>query len=89
MRDHCSDDLVLSGFKFFLERVPFSTLRELDDAVAAVDEVLFNAEPFRHALDVLRDVLHLLSILGLHSEVAIGYERAEVERDLLAAGKCT
>src|SRR5262249_37508914 len=68
------------------ERVPLVVFGKIIDAIAAAEQLLAHAERLSELHDIRADILHLLTILGLHSNEAIGYQTAEIKGDLRAIG---
>ena len=76
--------LVLRGLEFFLQNVPLFTVGEFREALAAIENFFADAEAFPQRENVLAEILHLLRVLGFHSDVSIGDQTAEIQRHLTA-----
>ena len=70
--------------QFFLERVPLIVLCKFIDAFTAAEQLLAHSQRLSQLHDVRADILYLLTVLRFHGNEPIGYQTAEVKRDLRA-----
>src|SRR4051794_39680012 len=81
----CALGFVLGGLEFFLERIPLFMLGEVDEFCPARLNLVLHAEGAGELHDVAPDIVDSGGILGLHGNITVRDESAEVEGHLWPA----